>query len=117
MPIQNALAGVAVRDLDTSAAWYAALLGTSGHRPMPEVCEWQFARGGALQVFQDAERAGKSSVTLAVADLEHELAALGHLGIPVTRTSSTAAVKTAIIHDPDHNQIVLAQATSPELAK
>ena len=37
---------------------------------MPEVAEWRFERGGWIQVFHDERRAGSSSVTLAVDDLE-----------------------------------------------
>jgi len=35
MSIDNALASMAVKDLDKSAAWYAELLGFEGNRPMP----------------------------------------------------------------------------------
>ena len=49
MSIDNALASVAVKDLDMSAAWYGTLLGTQGKRPMPEVAEWTFSGGGGLQ--------------------------------------------------------------------
>lgn len=51
MPIDNALAGVAVKDLDKAAAWYAALLGSEGKRPMPELADCMFPRGGGLQVY------------------------------------------------------------------
>jgi hypothetical protein len=48
MSIDNALASVAVKDIDKAAAWYAEFLGSSGSRPMPEVVEWMFSRGGGL---------------------------------------------------------------------
>jgi predicted enzyme related to lactoylglutathione lyase len=117
MSIHNALAGVAVRDLDSAQPWYERVLGSAGHRPMKEVAEWQFARGGALQVFQDPARAGKSSVTLVVPDLDEQLAELRRSGVEIVKTTSTAAVKTAIVHDPDDNQIVLAQALGEALAR
>ena len=50
MPIDNVLASVAVKDLDAAVAWYAELLGSPGNRPMPEVAEGMFPRGGGLQV-------------------------------------------------------------------
>jgi hypothetical protein len=39
MSIDNALASVAVKDLNIAAAWYAKLLGAEGKRPMPEVAD------------------------------------------------------------------------------
>lgn len=50
MTITNAFASLAVRDLGTSSQWYEKILGP-GSNPMPEVMEWQFERGGALQVY------------------------------------------------------------------
>lgn len=51
MPIQSALASIAVKDLSTSVPWYEKLLGKpADSRPMPEVTEWKFERGGWLQV-------------------------------------------------------------------
>ena len=47
--IRNALASVAVKNLDQAADWYGRVLGTVGHRPMAEVVEWQFEGGGGLQ--------------------------------------------------------------------
>jgi len=117
MTIDNALASVAVKDLDQSAAWYAALLGAKGKRPMPEVEEWMFPRGGGLQVYQGAERAGNCSFTLAVSDIETIARQLAAMGVePDTRTS-TDRVKTLMVKDPDGNSIAIAQALDPALAK
>jgi len=44
---------------------------------MPELAEWQFPRGGGLQVYQLPEHAGQGSFTLAVATLPHGLKNLG----------------------------------------
>jgi predicted enzyme related to lactoylglutathione lyase len=118
MSITNALAGVAVRDLSAAVPWYERLFDRSADtRPMPEVAEWRFARGGWIQVFHDEERAGSSSVTLAVSDLDNLLDELEKKGVSVETTTSTKMVKTAILHDPDGNQIVLAEALSDRLAQ
>jgi catechol 2,3-dioxygenase-like lactoylglutathione lyase family enzyme len=118
MPINNALAGIAVTDLQASIAWYQKLLGRAADtRPMPEVAEWKFPRGGWLQLFQDADRAGACSVTLTLPDMDHELGKLAGTGITVEMQNHSPRVNTAIVRDPDGNQVVLAQALVPDLAQ
>ncbi|MBC7978066.1 MAG: VOC family protein [Myxococcales bacterium] len=117
MPINNVLAGVAVRNLDAAQRWYEQVLAAPGSRPMNEVVEWTLAGGGALQVFEDADRAGKSSITLAVSDLDAQIAALDQAKIQIGKRSASDAVKIAIVEDPDGNRIVFAEAHSPTLAK
>lgn len=113
MTIKNALAGVAVRDLDNAIVWYTKLLGHApDQQPMPELAEYTFASGGWMQIFADADRAGRSSVTLAVDDLDAELERLETAGISASQPTRSDYVDTAIVKDPDGNQIVLAQAKS-----
>ena len=57
---------------------------------MPEVAEWQFARGGALQVFEDPERAGRSSVTFVVDSVDDQIAQLTASGIAIVRTTTAS---------------------------
>ena len=110
MSLINALAGVAVKDLETSIGWYQDLFDRAPDiRPMAGLAEWQFDRGGWIQVFEDKVRAGSSSVTLAESDLPTRLAALKKKGIRIGATTIGDAVSTAIIADPDGNQIVFAQ--------
>jgi hypothetical protein len=117
MSIRNALAGVAVRDLGASLRWYEHLLDDTAFRPMKEVGEFHFERGGSLQVFEDNRRAGASSVTLAVSDLDEQLDDLKKKGIPTDQVTRTDQVSTAVIQDPDGNQIVFAAAHSRRLAR
>ena len=117
MSIDNALASVAVKDLDTAAAWYARLLGTAGTRPMPEVAEWSFPRGGGLQVYQGPERAGNCSFTLAVSDLEEQVKTLSSMNVDVSKRTATDRVKTVMVQDPDGNSIAVAQALDPALVR
>jgi hypothetical protein len=84
---------------------------------MKEVGEFRFERGGSLQVFEDSRRAGASSVTLAVTDLDEQLDDLKKKGIPTDQVNRTDQVSTAIIQDPDGNQIVFAAAHSQRLAR
>lgn len=109
--VTNALAGIAVRDLPGSVEWYARLLDRRPDaRPMPEVAEWKFSKGGWIQVFEDPDRAGSSSVTLVEADLDDRLHDLRSKGIDVASTSDSREVRTAIVADPDGNQLVFAQS-------
>jgi predicted enzyme related to lactoylglutathione lyase len=83
---------------------------------MPEVAEWEFERGGWLQVYQLPERAGSGSFTLAVNDLDAQASRLGKLGIDTSQRSEGKKVRTLMITDPDGNHIALAEAHDPHMA-
>ena len=117
MTIQNALASVAVKDVNSSARWYEKLLDKPASKPMPEVAEWQFERGGGLQVYELPERAGAGSLTLAVDDIDAQIVKLEKLHIDTGNRSNGDRVKTVMITDPDGNHIAFAQAIDPKLAQ
>jgi predicted enzyme related to lactoylglutathione lyase len=117
MAIENALAGVAVKDLDSAVTFYETLIGKTASRPMAEVAEWTFPNGGALQLFRDADRAGASSVTLAVNDIGKTVGELGQRGVAIGERTNSPAVRTARVADLDGNQIVLAQALGAVVAR
>jgi len=117
MAIDTVLASVAVKDLDKAVEWYAQLLGGQGNRPMPEVAEWTFPRGGGLQVYKLAERAGKGSLTLVVDDIETAIAKLSSMKVDVSQRSTNERVKTLMVVDPDGNHLAFAQALDPTLAR
>lgn len=117
MPIQNALASIAVADIEQSGLWYAQLIGEPGRRPMPEVVEWSFPRGGALQVYRAPDRAGKGSLTLAVSDIEEQVRALDAMGVDTSQRSDSDRVLTVMVKDPDGNSIAFAQALDDSLAR
>lgn len=117
MTVDNALAGVAVKNLKSAAKWYEQLIGQAGQQPMKEVFEWTLPRGGVLQVFEDADRAGSSSVTFSVKGIEDHVAKLSEHGIEIGDRSSSGDVSTAIIKDPDGNRVVLAEQHSNKVAK
>ena len=107
----NALAGIAVKDLDVAIPWYERLLDRSPDaRPMSEVAEWKFEGGGWIQVFEDPERAGRSSVTLVERDLDERLTDLHAKTIDIRSTNEAESVRTAIVDDLDGNQLVFAQS-------
>ena len=115
MTIRNALAGVAVRNLDEAVVWYTRLIGRApDDHPMSEVYQHGFPSGGWLQIFADGDRAGKSSLTLAVSSLEETLARLRTQGIAPGEPTHSDYVDTASVIDPDGNRIVFAEAKTPE---
>ena len=110
MTVINALAGIAVIDIAAATAWYQRLFGRApDERPMAGLAEWRFDNGGWIQVFEDKKRAGSSSVTFAENDFDQRLKDLEAKDIPIGPTSRSDMVQTAIIADPDGNQIVFAQ--------
>jgi hypothetical protein len=116
VPIENALASVAVRDLEAAVMWYEKLLAMPASRPMADVAEWRLPRGGGLQVYRLAERAGSGSFTLAVTALDEQIAHLDSLNIDTSQRPSGDKVKTVMITDPDGNHIAFAEALDPNLA-
>lgn len=118
MSIQNAIASLAVKDLTSAISWYEALIGRAADsKPMSEVAEWKFPRGGWLQVYQLPERAGSGSCTLAVSDIEEIVERVKKLGIDASERSSGAQVKTLMIVDPDGNHIAFAEALDKSMAR
>ena len=118
MPIVNALASLAVNDLSAAVGWYEKVLGKApDSRPMPEVAEWKFERGGWLQVYMAPARAGRGSVTLAVTSIDDQAAQLARLGIDAAQRSASDKVKTLMITDPDGNSIAFAEAIDPTMAR
>ena len=65
--------------------------------------------GGWIQVFQDKERAGSSSVTFLVSGLDDQLAELKTKGISIERTTTSDYVRTATVTDPAGNRVVFAE--------
>lgn len=109
MNFKNALAAVAVKNFEALTAWYETLVGRPPDiRPMEHVAAWQFPGGGWIEVFRDPDRAGFSTVILAVVSLESQLEALKGLAIPFKIVSPSDIGEVAIINDPEGNQIVFA---------
>jgi hypothetical protein len=116
MTVANALASMAVGDLSVARGWYEALLGES-NQPMPEVIEWQFERGGGLQVYQGADRAGHGSCTLIVDDIAALASRLDAVGISGVEPMRHDQVDTTMIKDPDGNSIAFSAPKDDSLAR
>ena len=116
VPIKNVLASVAVKDLDSTVSWYERLFKRSPSRPMPEVADWSFERGGGLQLYQLPERAGSRSFTLIATSVEEQIAQLDKLNIDTSQRTASDRVKTVMITDPDGNHIAFAEPIDSSLA-
>jgi catechol 2,3-dioxygenase-like lactoylglutathione lyase family enzyme len=112
MPIDGVFASLAVADVDAARPWYERLLGRPPDAlPMDGLAEWHFPQSGALQLVEDADRAGRSLLTLAVEDLKGELALLRERGVdPGTLDDTTSdKVRFAMVTDPEGNTITLVE--------
>ena len=116
MTVTNAFASLAVHDLAASSRWYEKLLGP-GNRPMPEDIEWQLERGGGLQIYELAERAGHGSCTLIVSDIDELSRQLRESDVAADpEPARTERVDTIMIKDPDGNSIAFAMPKDLTLA-
>lgn len=118
MSIRNAIASVAVKDVSAAVPWYEKLFGRpADSRPMAELAEWKFERGGWLQLYQSPERAGTASLTLSVSDLDEQVSNLGKLGVHAGQPLVSEQAKVVMIEDPDGNSIAFAEALDPDMAQ
>ena len=115
--ITNALASVAVNDIEAAVQWYQKVLGRPADAtPMPELAEWKFPGGGSLQVYALPERAGACSCTLSVSSIDTEAARLEKLGVFMGNQMGEQ-VKVFMVKDPDGNSIAFAQALNIDGSK
>jgi hypothetical protein len=113
MTVTNALASVAVDELDRARAFYEMLLGAPT-QPMPDVLEWWLPGGGALQVYRLAERAGGCSCTLLVTDIGESVERLRpHHPIEPSGVVRGDRMDVLMIRDPDGNSIALVEPRRP----
>ncbi len=84
----SVLASVAVHQPDPAVHWYERIFGPVTFRPLPKVAEWRFPAGG-LQVYELPERAGHGSFTVAVTDIDEQVAVLKAAGVASPEPSRT----------------------------
>jgi catechol 2,3-dioxygenase-like lactoylglutathione lyase family enzyme len=111
MKTEAILAGVATADIEAAIRWYTTLLGR-GHdeRPMNEAAEWRLANGGGIQLVQSRDRAGKSMVTIGVADIEKLVDDLASRGVETQATArGQGPYRLAQVTDPEGNLLTFSQ--------
>jgi predicted enzyme related to lactoylglutathione lyase len=112
MAVNRVLAALAVTDVDSAIRWYERLLGRPADAlPMDGLAEWHFPQSGVIQVVQDADRAGRSLLTLGVDDLREELGGLRERGLAPGAMDETTSdkVRFATVTDPEGNAITLVE--------
>lgn len=108
--IRNVLAFIAVRDIQSAVRWYSMLVGRlPDTQPMEGLAEWKFEAGGWLQVNENRQLSGRSSITLVETDMDQRMVMLKKAGIKPKSFIQGAAVSVITIADPDGNQVVFAQ--------
>jgi hypothetical protein len=109
MAIATIFAQVSCSNLETSARWYETLFGKPpARRPMPGLAEWQFTDSAEVQLYEQKEHAGHSTLTLGVLPLEPERKRLAEAGLapgPIEEAKDFFIVR---LRDPDQNLVVLA---------
>jgi glyoxylase I family protein len=107
MTIDHVLAVIPVADLTVSADWYERLFDAEAtNRPMSNVAEWRLTDTGWVQVFVDADRAGRSFFNLAVSDLDKFVEGLRERGFrPSEIQNANKGVRLSNIEDPDRNTL------------
>lgn len=110
MTIRTVLGQVAVRDLASALGWYARYFGRQAdERPMDGLAEWHLTGGGGVQVFQEPENAGHTTLTLVVDDIEAEVARLKEQGIEADPVADGNYVRFTTVRDADGNRLAIAQ--------
>jgi len=111
MGIATIFANVSCRDLATSEPWYEKLFGCAASRhPMPRLAEWHFNDSAEVQVYEQREHAGHSTLTLGVLPLEAERGRWVDAGLepgPIEEADDYFIMR---IRDPDQNLVVFASA-------
>jgi glyoxylase I family protein len=109
MTLEHLLAVVPVTDLDRSRRWYETLFGRpADNNPMPTLVEWQVVPGGWVQVFDDDQRAGSTTVNVAVRDLDAHIEDLRRRGLePGEIVEANKGVRFSPLTDPDGNKVWL----------
>jgi catechol 2,3-dioxygenase-like lactoylglutathione lyase family enzyme len=107
MRINRILAQMTVSDLDVAEQWYTGLFGREPDaRPMDGLLEWHLADTFGVQVYLDAERAGRSSMVCDVGDLDDLVAELDAAQIEHPEPMDVTASRVLQLSDADGNLIV-----------
>ena len=111
MSVKTIFAHVSCRDLETSVDWYTKLFGQPPtRRPMAGLAEWHFTDSAEVQLFEQAEHAGHSTLTLGVLPMEPERKRLLAAGITPGEIEQATSSFIMRLRDPDENLIVFASA-------
>jgi hypothetical protein len=107
MAATRLLAQMTVVDLETAVSWYTKLFGRGADdRPMTGLAEWQLAPTFGVQVWENADRAGRSTMVVDESALEELADRLNSGGIDHPGIQAVTASRVLTVTDPDGNTIV-----------
>ncbi|HEX3542149.1 MAG TPA: VOC family protein [Acidimicrobiales bacterium] len=106
MPL-SLFAGIYVADYQAATAWYSRLLGQEpSFWPNDTEAVWELAENRSIYIRLEPERAGKSVVTVFVADLDERVAQISGRGIePAAQETYNNGVRKVVYRDEDGNEI------------
>jgi hypothetical protein len=107
MTIQRMLANMTVTDLDSAVPWYTKLFGSAPDaNPMEGLVEWHLDEKFGVQVWAEAERAGRSSMVLDETDLDERLVSVTEVGLANDGIQQASSSRILVVVDADGNRIV-----------
>lgn len=107
--INRLLANCTVSNIERAEDWYTRLLGGGpSARPMAGLLEWHIGDDFGLQVWEEPERAGGSTVVFGVTDLDGAANFTSEAGIGHSGPEPGGAARILRITDPDGNRVVFA---------
>ena len=111
MPIRTVFAGVSCSNIEVSTAWYEKLFGLPPVRiPTTTLAEWQFSDSAEVQLLENADEAGASTLTLGVLPMNPEVERMKAAGLDVGEVESVEDYFVMRMRDPDGNLVVFASA-------
>ncbi|TZG25073.1 VOC family protein [Sphingomonas montanisoli] len=108
MTLTAIFANISCSDLKRSAAWFTTLFDRGPDAtPMPGLAEWHHGDTSGFQLFENADNAGRCTLTLIVSDVRAERDRVAALNPGEIETADYTTITR--LHDPDGNLVVLAQ--------
>jgi predicted enzyme related to lactoylglutathione lyase len=108
MAFAHVHAGSLVTDLTAAEQWYSTLFARGPDtRPMAGLLEWYMPDGSGVQVYQEPERSGHSSVVLMDDDLDGTAARLAEASVAHSGPQPGGGARILMLTDPDGNRVVL----------
>ncbi len=110
MEVQELFAVACVSNMERSVEWYTGLIGREpDDRPMDGLVQWRNLGGAGLQLVLDAERAGRSLVTIVTPKMDDSRSELSSHNLELGPDIRGDYAVIAQIRDPDGNEITLTE--------
>lgn len=110
MKIEYLFAAMIVSDIEASESFYSKILGCKpDDRPMDTLVQWRTFSHAGIQLFQDAAKAGNSTMTIVVSDIETTRVFLKNQGIHPGQVQQGDFGKILQLSDLDGNNMTFAE--------